>query len=106
MGDFDFGASYYLKQNENILYWCIWVLVVTITCIIFLNFIIAEASASYQKVKDDLEPLIYKSKANLIKEAEMIMPDGIKNENLFPIFIIIRSVDMWFLQFKTQTLQK
>jgi len=106
MGDFDFGASYYLKQNENILYWCIWVLVVTITCIIFLNFIIAEASASYQKVKDDLEPLIYKSKANLIKEAEMIMPDGIKNENLFPRFIIIRSVDMWFLQFKTQTLQK
>ena len=101
MGDFDFGASYYLKKNENILYFIIWVLVVTITCIIFLNFIIAEASASYQKVKDDLEQLIYKSKANLIKEAEMIMPDSFKNENLFPRFVIIRSVDMWFMLYQT-----
>lgn len=70
MGDFDFGASYYLQTNENILYFIMWVIVVVLTCIIFLNFIIAEASNSYQKVVDDLEPLIYKSKATLIKEAE------------------------------------
>lgn len=94
MGDFDFGASYYLTQEENILYFIMWVVVVILTCIIFLNFIIAEASASYQKVVDDLEPLIYQSKAHLIKEAEQIMPDRFKNEDLFPRFIIIRSVDM------------
>jgi hypothetical protein len=35
----------------------------------------------------------------------MIMPDSFKNENLFPRFVIIRSVDMWFMLYQTQTLQ-
>jgi hypothetical protein len=33
---------------------------------IFLNFIIAEASASYQKVVDNLEAMISKQKAEMI----------------------------------------
>lgn len=70
MGDFDFGASYYLSTSENILFFIIWVVVVVLTCIIFLNFIIAEASNSYAIVMGDLDKLIYKSKAELIKEAE------------------------------------
>ena len=47
LGDFDFEASIHLEENENHLYWAIWLLVVIMTCIVFLNFIIAEASASY-----------------------------------------------------------
>ena len=54
MGDFDFDASTYLTQQENTIYWIIWLMVVVLTCIVFLNFIIAEASASYAKVKDNL----------------------------------------------------
>lgn len=65
-------------------------MVVVLTCIIFLNFIIAEASASYQAVKDDLIPLINKSKADLVVEAESMIPDRYKNDDLFPRFIIIR----------------
>jgi hypothetical protein len=47
IGDFDFEAANYLTKYENCLYWFIWLIVVIVTCIIFLNFIIAEASASY-----------------------------------------------------------
>ena len=94
IGDFDFGASYYLTVSENWLYWITWFQVVVITCIIFLNFIIAEASASYQDVKDNLIPLINKSKASLIQEAEQMIPDKYKNDNLFPKYVIIRNVDM------------
>jgi hypothetical protein len=93
IGDFDFSASYYLATNENWLYWITWLQVVVITCIIFLNFIIAEASASYEKVKEDLIPLINKSKASLIQEAEQIMPDKMKTENIFPRYIVVRTVD-------------
>ena len=63
MGDFDFGASMFLTPQENILYWFIWLLVVVMTCIIFLNFIIAEASASYEKVKENLVAMINMEKS-------------------------------------------
>ena len=55
MGDFDFGAANFLTPAENALYWIIWLMVVVMTCIIFLNFIIAEASASYEKVAAELD---------------------------------------------------
>jgi hypothetical protein len=54
MGDFDFGAANFLTPAENGIYWAIWLMVVIMTCIIFLNFIIAEASASYEKIKENL----------------------------------------------------
>lgn len=63
IGDFDFDGANYLSKEENILYWFIWLIVVIVTCIIFLNFIIAEASASYEKVKENLESMINKEKA-------------------------------------------
>jgi hypothetical protein len=68
-------------------------MVVIITCIIFLNFIIAEASASYENVKENLDALKNKEKAALIAEAEMMMPDNRKNPSTFPPFIVIRFED-------------
>lgn len=70
MGDFDFDASKYLTPQENALFWIIWLMVVVMTCIIFLNFIIAEASASYEKVKENLQSMINIEKSQLIGEAE------------------------------------
>lgn len=70
LGDFDFEASMYLNQEENILYWIIWLVVIGVTCIIFLNFIIAEASASYESIKSRLSAMVYKEKGSLIAEAE------------------------------------
>jgi hypothetical protein len=60
LGDFDFEASTYLTQQENVLYWIIWTLTVLLTCIIFLNFIIAETSSSYESVKSNLTAIISK----------------------------------------------
>lgn len=50
----DFAAidhSVTIEDNtRNILFWILFSLTVLITAIIFLNFIVAEASASYEKV--------------------------------------------------------
>lgn len=66
MGDFGFDTAILLDDEENIIYWFVWLLIVVITCIIFLNFIIAEACASYEKVSEKLEAFILKEKAALI----------------------------------------
>lgn len=53
-----------------------WSLAIMFTCIIFLNFIIAEASASYESVKSNLESMIYKEKSSLVCEAEEMLFDA------------------------------
>ena len=70
LGDYDFSAPNYLTSAENHLYWILWFMVLVVTNIIFLNFIIAEASASYEKVKENLDAMIFKERASLIAEAE------------------------------------
>jgi hypothetical protein len=93
LGDFDFEASTYLNEPENIIYWLMWFLTVIMTCVVFLNFIIAEASNSYQNVKDRLTAIVNKEKASLIKEAEDMTFNRNKDEKLFPKFIIVRQVE-------------
>lgn len=58
IGDFDFGASEFLNQGENIVFWLVWTLIVVLLCIIFLNFIISEIGASYDSLKEKLDKLI------------------------------------------------
>lgn len=69
LGDFDFSALGFLSDAEVLLFWAIWFLILLFSNIIFLNFIIAEASASYEKVKDKIDAEVYKSRAKLISEA-------------------------------------
>lgn len=90
MGDFGWSGPYLLTPGENIIYWFVFIMIVVITCIIFLNFIIAEASASYLKVSNDLFAFQMKEKAGLIYEAELMMPSAIKNKERFPKYIIVR----------------
>jgi hypothetical protein len=40
---------------EHRVFWIMWLIVTIVTCVIFLNFIVAEASASYVKVTETLE---------------------------------------------------
>jgi hypothetical protein len=73
MGDFAvIAAADYLTQEENILFWIIWLITVIVTCIVFLNFIVAEASASYAEVSDQLENYIQLQRADLVAEAESL----------------------------------
>ena len=59
MGDFSaIGESTHLQKAENIVFWLLWGLTVIVTCVIFLNFIVAEASASYTAVTETLDEVI------------------------------------------------
>lgn len=92
VGDFDFESSSYLIPAENWLFFICWT-VVTILCqIVFLNFIISEIGAIYNKYFLRLEKLIQKEKANMIEEAEKLMPLRLKNDNWFPKIFIKRSI--------------
>jgi len=51
-------GSPYLDKYENWTFWFMWFLTVFITSIVFLNFIIAEASASYSRVMESLIAVI------------------------------------------------
>lgn len=44
LGDFSFYPIMFLRPEERIIFWFTWMLIVFITCIVFLNFIIAEVS--------------------------------------------------------------
>ena len=90
MGDHDFDGANYLEPELNRIYWICWAVIVAITCIIFLNFIIAEASASYERVMENLGEMIQKERASLIVESETMMPQQLKTPKRFPQFIVIR----------------
>jgi len=47
LGDNDFSGQTYLTKADDYVFWIVWFVVVILTCVVFLNFIIAEASASY-----------------------------------------------------------
>lgn len=70
LGDFDYAESVDLPAFENLLYWATWLILVVLTCIIFLNFIIAEVGASYGAVKCKVGGLIEQDRAQLINEAD------------------------------------
>jgi hypothetical protein len=47
-----------LEGADNYIFWILWIFTAIITCVIFLNFIVAEASASYSKVVECLDQVI------------------------------------------------
>lgn len=72
MGDYMIiSQSLYLNtQTENIAFWIIFFFILLTNNIIFLNFVIAEASNSYSIVNEKLVQYILKEKSKLIDEAE------------------------------------
>lgn len=98
LGDFDFGAVSYLEPLEAKLYWVFWMFVVFVTCIVFLNFIIAEVSSSYEKVKERLGSLFLSERAKLIEEAQDMLFTSMRNNvNLFPKYLITREIEEWII---------
>ena len=94
MGDFSaIGDSKALQQEENILFWLLWALTVCVSCIIFLNFIVAEASASYTKVTETLQEVIQQEKAALIAESEEMAISQFKNNQNYPRYLIVREIE-------------
>jgi len=94
IGEFGmFGVATQSGAEENVMFWIVWLAVVFVLNIIFLNFIIAEAGASYNNVQELLDEFIWQSKAALIAEAEDMLPDFMKTDQKFPKYIISRDKD-------------
>ena len=83
-------AAKNLEQAENIVFWILWLLGVVITSIVFLNFIVAEASGSYAKVTETLEQVIWQEKAALIDESESMTNKCKKTSDQYPKYLICR----------------
>ena len=81
IGDFDcIDTATKLPKHENWIFWLIWLLAVIISNVVFLNFIVAEASASYSKVTETLEAVIQKEKASMIHESESMSQKSKKKD--------------------------
>ena len=69
---------------------------VNFSLLIFLNFIIAEVSNSYSKVRERIDAQIYKERAKLISEAEDVIGESAKQDLIkFPRYIIARELEEW-----------
>ena len=94
LGDFAaIEASRILPFAENITFWVFWYICVIVTSVIFLNFIVAEASNSYNNVTETLEPVMWREKAALIAECEDMTMNRFKSQQKYPKYLIVRELD-------------
>ncbi|CDW88037.1 wd-40 repeat protein [Stylonychia lemnae] len=91
----DFYLDDYQNQTDVIVIfsWIIWIFAVLTLNIVFMNFIIAVISESYERVMQKLVAESYKVKANMIVEREQLFSQKeLENKVLFPNYIVIRRV--------------
>jgi hypothetical protein len=74
LGDFEIISRVHDTTDHYILFWVSWSIIVLVLSIIFLNFIVAEASASYEKVTEFLDEVIEIDKCNMQSDAEKLSP--------------------------------
>ena len=73
------------------LIWLVWIIAALTLNVIFMNFIIAVISESYEKVMQKLVGQLYKVKVDLIVEREMLMSDDLlADTNFFPKYLVLR----------------
>jgi len=93
----DFGiiakSTYDSDFKENLTFWILWFIIALVAGIVFLNFIIAEASASYEKINANVDVNIMNAKAILIAEADLLRPTWAKSKLKYPKYIIKRAVE-------------
>jgi hypothetical protein len=91
IGDYDTSSIIEGTQDFKILAWLLWFIILIIGNIVFMNFIIAVVSESYESCMEKKVQLIYKAKLEMITECEDLMPEWLFTyKNWFPRFIIIR----------------
>lgn len=92
LGDFDVDSFSSLPGGSIIIAaWIIWLIAVIISNIIFMNFLIAVISESYEKIMQKMTSQTYKGKVDLIYERESQFKDeDLNNPQLFPRYIVLR----------------
>ena len=80
-GENDFGASHYIDDtSKNVIVFLVWVGVLLLMIIIYLNFIVAEAKSSFERIKKNLGVYLQYEKLSLLNESEDMMPESFKTE--------------------------
>ena len=92
-----FGVSVDIEDQKelNFIFWSAWLIIVLVLNIIMLNFIIAEAGASYNNVVEFIDEFVQKERSRLIAEAEDMLPNYMKKQSNIPKYIITREIDEW-----------
>ena len=84
-----------MDQATAVLFWVLWFLVAFLTCIIFLNFIIAEAAESYAKVNENIDNILAQRKIVLLNETEEMAPHCYLNsKEKFPKYLVSRKIEI------------
>ena len=77
MGDYacaDVDVQSGLGNAQSITFWAVFMIILILNNIIFLNFVIAEACNSYTIIAEQLDQNIQKARAALIGEAQEVIP--------------------------------
>ena len=93
MGDNDFAAVAFFDADRAVVFWVVWGLIAYLTSIIFFNFVVAEASASYERVCDNLDEVLILEKAQLINESEEMTGNRGDPLKKFPRYLIVRDTE-------------
>eukprot|EP00347_Sterkiella_histriomuscorum_P012349 403368936 len=92
-GDFELDGYAEQKSNLIIFTWFIWIVAVFVLNLIFMNFIVAVISESYERVMTKLVAQAFKTKVDMIAEREMLMHSYATGDNWgFPKYLILRRV--------------
>jgi hypothetical protein len=75
IGDYDTSSIIEGTEEFKILAWLLWFLILVIGNIVFMNFIIAVVSESYENCMQQKTQLIYSAKLEMIEECEDLMPE-------------------------------
>ena len=82
-----------MSLNENIAFWFLWIFIVILTAIIFMNFVISTATYSYDKISERLNEYILMDRAQMIGEADIMKPRFLKTHKNYPRYFIVREID-------------
>eukprot|EP00347_Sterkiella_histriomuscorum_P005218 403357440 len=89
----DFNVDSYKDQSSAlvIISWIIWIIAVMLLNVMFMNFIIAVISESYEKVMQKLVAESYRVKVQMIVERELhFTGEELTSEKYFPKYMILR----------------
>ena len=70
--------------------WVVWLIMVIVGNIIFMNFIVAVVSESYEKCMQTQKAKQYRLKCELIIEREGIMKEELDDKEKFPNYLVLR----------------
>lgn len=79
IGNFEVIKRVKNDRESSVLFWLCWTVIVVVQVMVFMNFIIADTTASYVKITKRLAEIIQQDKCAMISEAEQLLPSFIQN---------------------------